>query len=187
MKFRPAAIAAVALALCLAAACKKPAADAPAEEAANPYLPPRTQPAEPSDPSGPAEPAESVVPGKPLTPGADEPAPSTTYYDAQGKIFDTLNDLQLSEERAGFEMLGSFADNWPCKAVSTETARDSMQFDLELYGPQAYTGYAGYDLKLIRLVCSDHRQGAIVFRSKNKRTGKKAVKGERLSSGGGNQ
>lgn len=178
-----AAAAAVSLALCLSAACKKPAPGAPAEETSTPYAPPGT-PAEPSGPAGPAEPAESLVPGKPLTPGAGEPEPSLTYYDARGKIFSGLSGLIVSEEKAGFELLGSFAGNWPCKAVSAETAADRLQFDLETYGPQAYTGYAGYKLKLIRLVCSDDRKGGAVFRSKSKRTGRKAAKDGKLGSGG---
>lgn len=159
MNFRN-TLAAIAVFLALAsfASCKK---EVPAGKEHIPASPVPPLPAEPAEPVG------TDSPGGPMLPGAVPPAAS--FYSCDGGAYDCLADLEDAEDRAGFILLGSFGGMWPCKVSSTETARNEMKFELQDAGPQAYTGYAGYQLKLVRLICRDDREAGVVFRSKEKK------------------
>ncbi|MBU2574607.1 MAG: hypothetical protein KKH28_11080 [Elusimicrobia bacterium] len=153
--------AAVFLILGFVAACKKAAADKPAEpgKISSSAMPPL--------PAEPAEPVTIAAPGKPLLPGA---APSSAdYYAVSGEAYDDIGDLESAENRSGFVLLGSFGGKWPCKVTDAEKAMGKIEFTLENYGPQAYTGYAGHELKLLRLLCSDDMEAGAVFRSQEKK------------------
>ena len=80
--------------------------------------------------------------------------------------YDSMRDLQRAQEDGGWRVIGTFGGTgWPAKVVEERTELDGITF-LRLDGTShTYSGYTGYQLRLVRLAAADGRETILVLRA----------------------
>lgn len=85
-----------------------------------------------------------------------------------GHSFKDFQALQTDQEKRGFVFLGRFDEAWPAEITEIRMAKDSIQFTRQDGTPHNYSGFEGYELKLIHLKGEGDKQTIVLFRSKEK-------------------
>lgn len=86
-----------------------------------------------------------------------------------GRRFKDFQELQKAQEKNGFVFLGRFDEAWPAEITEIRMAKDSIQFKRLDGTPHDYSGFQGYELKLIHLKGKGDKQTIVLFRSKEKK------------------
>jgi len=106
----------------------------------------------------------------PLTRDPQASAAVTRSRLAIGERYNTLEELELDLQAAGFVRTGTFGEFWPASVADIATGRDEIKFVRQDGTPQHYKEFAGYDMKMVRL-WSGNKETIVVFRSEEKRSG----------------
>ena len=93
-----------------------------------------------------------------------------------GKEFESYGDFMDYEKEQGYIFLGRFQDVWPAEIKDVDTAMDEISFVLPSGTPHVYSGYKGYELKVVKLSSEKwKREFAIVLRSQTKKEEEKDI------------
>ena len=95
--------------------------------------------------------------------------PQPTSSDQPGRRYASLEELNAAERAGGYLPIGYFGNNWPAVVTEVLTDDDSIEFVRKDGVKHRYTGFAGYQLKAVRLVTAENSENLIVFRSERKR------------------
>ena len=87
---------------------------------------------------------------------------------AIGERYNTLKELELDLQAAGFVRTGYFGKFWPASVADIATGRDEIKFVRQNGTPHHYKEFAGYNMKMVRL-WSGNKETIVVFRSEEKR------------------
>ena len=87
---------------------------------------------------------------------------------AVGERFASFDELVGDQQAAGFIKIGTFGNAWPATVTEIATDRDEIKFIRQDGTPHHYTGFAGYDMKMVRLMAGN-KETLVVFRGRDKR------------------
>ena len=104
----------------------------------------------------------------PLTRESRASASVTKSRLAIGERYNTLKELELDLQAAGFVRTGYFGKFWPASVADIATGRDEIKFVRQNGTPHHYKGFGGYNMKMVRL-WSGNKETIVVFRSEEKR------------------
>jgi hypothetical protein len=97
-------------------------------------------------------------------------APATVMKSrlAIGERYTSLKELDQDQTAAGYVRIGNFGEFWPASVAEVATDRDNIVFVRQNGAQQNYKGFAGYNIKMIRL-WRGNKETIVIYRSENKR------------------
>ena len=85
-----------------------------------------------------------------------------------GQSFASLEELVENQRAEGFLRTGYFGKHWPATVMEIATDRHKISFVRQDGTKHNYTGFHGYDMKMVRLRAGN-KETIVVFRSQDKR------------------
>ena len=104
----------------------------------------------------------------PLTREPQASASVTKSRLAIGERYNSLKDLEADLRAQGFVRTGYFGKFWPASVADIATGRNEIKFVRQNGTPHHYKGFAGYNMKMVRL-WRGNKETIVVFRSEEKR------------------
>ena len=86
-----------------------------------------------------------------------------------GDSFDSYDEFMKYQQEDGFIFIGRFKDQWPATIMEVQTAENEITFEMKNSGGHRYSGFDGYELKMVRLETAGGAEAVIVLRSKEKK------------------
>ena len=94
---------------------------------------------------------------------------SCTSFGDLGKSYSNFEELKKDQESKGFVFLGKFGDTWPAEVKEVKIESNEISFELKSGREHRYSGYEGYELKMLRLSADNQEENVVILRSKEKK------------------
>lgn len=82
------------------------------------------------------------------------------------RSYDNAADFDQTQQAEGWVSLGKFGNNWPARTEETVTNYGGIEFNRADGTPHQYSGFEGYDLKVIKLRGPEGQELVRVLRSR---------------------